>query len=162
MPGVSRHMASHTGGQVAVSARSRGTASRVTAAKKTPATLVESRGPILSGRLDLNQRPLAPQRSSVESHGVTQDGMASHPSESTGDGRKPPTHPVVPIAYRATEVPAPVLRPGERFLTPAEVAGLLQVSRATVYGLIGRGLLRAVRVGLQLRVAPLEVERWRS
>ena len=38
------------------------------------------------------------------------------------------------------------------WLTPAEVAAKLQVSRATVYALIGRGELRATRVGLSLRV----------
>jgi hypothetical protein len=35
---------------------------------------------------------------------------------------------------------------------------VLQVSRATVYGFIGRCELRAVRVGLQLRVAPCDVQ----
>jgi excisionase family DNA binding protein len=47
---------------------------------------------------------------------------------------------------------APVLRPGERFLTPADVAAALRVSRATVYALIGRGQLQARRVGLRLRI----------
>jgi putative molybdopterin biosynthesis protein len=51
-----------------------------------------------------------------------------------------------------TPGPAPVLRPGERLLTPAQVAAALQLSRATVYALIERGELRARRVGLQLRV----------
>jgi excisionase family DNA binding protein len=57
-----------------------------------------------------------------------------------------------------TPGPAPVLRPGERFLTPAAVAALLQVSRATVYALIERGQLRASRVNLLLRVSPADVE----
>jgi putative molybdopterin biosynthesis protein len=57
-----------------------------------------------------------------------------------------------------TPVPAPVLRTRERFLTPADVAAVLQVSRATVYALIERGELRAVRVGLQLRVAPGDLQ----
>ena len=38
------------------------------------------------------------------------------------------------------------------WFTPAEVAAKLRVSRATVYGLIGRGELPATRVGLSLRV----------
>lgn len=38
------------------------------------------------------------------------------------------------------------------WLTPAEVASKLQVSRATVYALIERRELRATRVGLSLRV----------
>lgn len=52
-----------------------------------------------------------------------------------------------------TPGPAPVLRAGGRFLTPAQVAVVFQVSRATVYALIGRGDLPARRVGLQLRVS---------
>ena len=78
--------------------------------------------------------------------------------EFTGGGEATGSHRVPPSAYRTPEVPAPVLRPGERFLTPADVAGVLQVSRATVYAFIERGELRAVRVGLQLRVAPGEVQ----
>jgi putative molybdopterin biosynthesis protein len=57
-----------------------------------------------------------------------------------------------------TPGPAPVLRPGERFLTPAEVAAALQVSRATVYALIERGDLPARRVGLQLRLPARALE----
>jgi putative molybdopterin biosynthesis protein len=59
---------------------------------------------------------------------------------------------------RMTAGPAPVLRPGERFLTPTQVAAALQVSRATVYGLISRGELRARRVGLQLRVSQADLD----
>jgi putative molybdopterin biosynthesis protein len=57
-----------------------------------------------------------------------------------------------------TPGPAPVLRPGERFLTPADVAAVLQVSRATVYALIERGELRAWRVGLQLRILAADLD----
>ena len=50
-------------------------------------------------------------------------------------------------------------RPSEGvFLTPAEVAARLRVSRATVYALIERGKIVACRVGLALRVAPEELE----
>jgi excisionase family DNA binding protein len=87
-------------------------------------------------------------------HGST----GSHPVEFTRGGDGTTSHRVPPSAYGTPEVPAPVLRPGERFLTPAEVAALLKVSRATVYGFIERGELRAVRVGLQLRVAPTDVQ----
>ena len=48
---------------------------------------------------------------------------------------------------------APVARPGrDEYLTPAEVAEALKVSRATVYALIGRGQMVASRVGLALRI----------
>ena len=57
-----------------------------------------------------------------------------------------------------TPVPAPVLRTRERFLTPADVAAVLQVSRATVYALIERGGLRAWRVGLQLRILAADLD----
>jgi putative molybdopterin biosynthesis protein len=57
-----------------------------------------------------------------------------------------------------TPGPAPVLRPRERFLTPADVAAVLQVSRATVYALIERGELRARRVGLQLRISGADLD----
>ena len=57
-----------------------------------------------------------------------------------------------------TPGPAPVLRPRERFLTPADVAAALQVSRATVYALIERGQLRATRVGLQLRLRARDLQ----
>jgi putative molybdopterin biosynthesis protein len=57
-----------------------------------------------------------------------------------------------------TPGPAPVLRRGERFLTPADVAAALQVSRATVYALLARGELRAKRVGLQLRILGADLD----
>ncbi len=49
-------------------------------------------------------------------------------------------------------------RPSEgAFLTPAEVAARLKVSRATVYALID-GEIAASRVGLALRIAVGEME----
>lgn len=44
------------------------------------------------------------------------------------------------------------LQAEREWFTPAEVAAKLRVSRATVYGPIGRGELPATRVGLSLRV----------
>jgi excisionase family DNA binding protein len=44
--------------------------------------------------------------------------------------------------------------PGRRLLTPAEVATKLGVCRETVYRLIARNELPAVRVGSLLRIAP--------
>jgi len=68
------------------------------------------------------------------------------------------------ITWRVTDPtrydagPAPALRPGERLLTPADVAAALQVSRATVYALVERGELRARRVELQLRILGADLE----
>ena len=47
-----------------------------------------------------------------------------------------------------------------RFLTVAEVAGLLRVSTMTVYRLIKAGELASVRVGRSYRVAEDDVDRY--
>ncbi|MGH9188716.1 MAG: helix-turn-helix domain-containing protein [Acidimicrobiales bacterium] len=47
-----------------------------------------------------------------------------------------------------------------RFLTVAEVAGLLRVSTMTVYRLIKAGNLAAVRVGKSYRVREDDVDRY--
>jgi excisionase family DNA binding protein len=49
-----------------------------------------------------------------------------------------------------------------RFLTVAEVAGLLRVSTMTVYRLIKAGNLPAVRVGKSFRVREDDVDRYLS
>jgi excisionase family DNA binding protein len=100
----------------------------------------------------LNLRPLGPERPGDPLHGVAPGFTASHTVEITGPARDGKSHTVAGSPPDMTPGPAPVLRPGERFLTPAQVAAALQVSRATVYRLIDRGELRARRVGLQLRV----------
>ncbi|RJO76560.1 helix-turn-helix domain-containing protein [Nocardia panacis] len=46
----------------------------------------------------------------------------------------------------------PVLGGGTQFLTVAEVAGLMRVSKMTVYRLVHSGELPAVRVGRSFRV----------
>jgi excisionase family DNA binding protein len=46
------------------------------------------------------------------------------------------------------------------FLTIAEVATLLRVSKMTVYRLVGSGDLQAARVGRSLRVPQREVRRY--
>ena len=62
-----------------------------------------------------------------------------------------------------SEVPSPLPRPDEtprtlgelsdvRFLTVAEVAALMRVSRMTVYRLVHAGELASVRVGRSFRV----------
>ena len=49
---------------------------------------------------------------------------------------------------------------GARFLTVAEVAGLLRVSTMTVYRLIKAGDLPSVRVGKSYRVREDDVDRY--
>jgi excisionase family DNA binding protein len=50
--------------------------------------------------------------------------------------------------------------PRARFLTVAEVAGILRVSTMTVYRLIKAGNLPAVRVGKSYRVREDDVDRY--
>jgi putative molybdopterin biosynthesis protein len=45
-------------------------------------------------------------------------------------------------------------------LTPTEVARLAQVSRETVYREIDRGELRAVHIGRQLRISPVDLDQY--
>ncbi|TML38235.1 MAG: helix-turn-helix domain-containing protein [Actinobacteria bacterium] len=47
-----------------------------------------------------------------------------------------------------------------RFLTVAEVAGLLRVSNMTVYRLINAGQLAAVRVGKSYRIREDDVDKY--
>lgn len=111
------------------------------------------------GRLDVNQGPLAPQGPSTVFHGEARRGTAKHRPETTGVSGSGGTHTVPPDAYRATPFGAPVARlSGGAFLTPAEVAARLRVSRATVYALIERGDLVARRVGLALRICISDLE----
>jgi len=48
----------------------------------------------------------------------------------------------------------------QQYLTPAEVAVELRVSAPTIYRLLGRGGLKGVRVGGQLRVDRDELSRY--
>ncbi len=47
-----------------------------------------------------------------------------------------------------------------RFVTVAEVAGLLRVSNMTVYRLIQSGQIAAVRVGRSYRIRETDVDRY--
>jgi len=51
-----------------------------------------------------------------------------------------------------------VLAPPCRFLSPREVAAVLGVCRETIYRLIARSELAAIRVGSLLRIAELDVD----
>jgi excisionase family DNA binding protein len=61
-------------------------------------------------------------------------------------------HPMTahPVTARPAERPAP--RPAVTFLTVAEVAATMRVSKMTVYRLVHGGELAAVRVGRSFRV----------
>jgi excisionase family DNA binding protein len=50
--------------------------------------------------------------------------------------------------------------PISRLLTVAEVANVIRVSRMTVYRLIRRGQLKAIRVGRNYRVAEDDLTRY--
>jgi len=45
-------------------------------------------------------------------------------------------------------------------LSVDETATILRVSRATIYRLVNRGELHAVKVGAQLRIAPAELRQY--
>jgi excisionase family DNA binding protein len=81
--------------------------------------------------------------------------------ETPGDSESGGSHPDASNAYGTTPFGAPVARTSEvAFLTPAEVAAQLRVSRATVYALIERGELAAQRVGLALRIGVGDLEEY--
>ena len=53
----------------------------------------------------------------------------------------------------------------EHFLSPADLARILSVSRWTVYGWVYRGKFRAVKAGRLLRIPQSEIDRllkWRN
>ena len=68
--------------------------------------------------------------------------------------RPAPTQPTAPVAQR----PAP--RPAVSFLTVAEVAAIMRVSKMTVYRLVHGGEMAAVRVGRSFRVPETAVREY--
>jgi excisionase family DNA binding protein len=120
-----------------------------------PAEAERSSGLRMSGRQDLNLRPLGPERPRGVSHDVTQGATDSHPVDLVGGAPAAGSHREAPIAYETTPFGAPVARLGrgtDAWIGPAEVAARLKVSRATVYGLVKSGVLQSRRVGLQIRI----------
>jgi len=67
---------------------------------------------------------------------------------------------VIPLAQPTDRIPADRAAGRARFLTVAEVAGILRVSTMTVYRLIKAGNLPAVRVGKSYRVREDDVDRY--
>ena len=84
-----------------------------------------------------------------------------YPVDSTTAAPPPSSHTEPQIASQTTPFGAPVARPSgvpEPWLTPADVAARLKVSRATVYGLLKSGALPHRRVGLSMRIAPSDLD----
>ena len=106
-----------------------------------------------SGRLDLNQRPLAPQGPPPAFAPIARVSTQAQVAVPIALALSAGLPPIAPIASKARERTAPELQKAEAWLTPAEVAARLQVCRATVYKLCARGQLDHVRVGLSIRVA---------
>ncbi|MEA2717810.1 MAG: hypothetical protein QOI56_925 [Actinomycetota bacterium] len=67
---------------------------------------------------------------------------------------------MIPLAEPTDRAPTDRVGGRARFLTVAEVAGILRVSTMTVYRLIKAGNLPAVRVGKSYRVREDDVDRY--
>ena len=94
-----------------------------------------------------------PQRATVQTvrPGVPAPRQMSRPISASSLGRPvPAAHPASMPVGRPSAVPAP--RAAVAFLTVAEVAALMRVSKMTVYRLVHGGELSAVRVGRSFRV----------
>ena len=112
-----------------------------------------------SGRLDLNQRPRAPQGPPRDFHGVSPVSTECHPAEIREVCRTGSFHTEAPNAYETTPFGAPVARLSRvRWLTPGEVAARLRVCRATVYKLCDVRQLEYARVGLSIRISEQQLE----
>jgi excisionase family DNA binding protein len=98
--------------------------------------------PAVPGAGPTAQHPM-PQRP-MPQHPMAQHPMGQRPMALRPAGAQPMTG--APVAQR----PAP--RPAVSFLTVAEVAAIMRVSKMTVYRLVHGGELAAVRVGRSFRV----------
>lgn len=94
-----------------------------------------------------------PQRAAVQTvrPGVPMPRQMGRPVSAASMARPvPAAHPASMPLGRPAAVPAP--RAAVSFLTVAEVAALMRVSKMTVYRLVHGGELAAVRVGRSFRV----------
>ncbi len=114
-----------------------------------------------SGRLDLNQRPLAPQ---VRHH--HQSTLAQSGNSSQGEGIPDLARSMLSLEFVAfrSQVNAPVMQEigttsaCPRLQTVKEAAARLRVSTATVYGLCERGRLPFVRISTHaIRIAETDL-----
>ena len=119
-----------------------------------------SEGFIVSGRQDLNLRPLGPEGRSTSAHGFAPSLPASQALANAGNGASLDLHGLAGFTPIVTQLTAPVRRRFElpdELLTVAEVAPLLRVCKATVYKMVNDGSLPAVRVlnGVRIRRSTL-------
>jgi excisionase family DNA binding protein len=94
-----------------------------------------------------------PQRATIQTTrpGVPAPRQMGRPISAASLSRPvPAAHPAAMPVGRPAPVPAP--RAAVAFLTVAEVAALMRVSKMTVYRLVHGGELSAVRVGRSFRV----------
>jgi excisionase family DNA binding protein len=123
----------------------------------------ETRAFELSGRLDLNQRPLAPQfrphdqSNDAESRNVSQSdgfpqGAFSMPSPSSAEFRRP---------FNAPVMQGKITVGADSLLTVKEAAEQLKVSTATVYALCASGQLAHLRISTHaIRIAGEDLGRF--
>ncbi len=114
-----------------------------------------------SGRLDLNQRPLAPQ---ARADDQPPEVASCNPSQSDVEPSSAMPMRSLKFAGFRSRVNAPVMQevgagsPCPRLLTVKEAAARLRVSTATVYALCGRGELTHVRIATHaIRIAERDV-----
>ena len=94
-----------------------------------------------------------PQRATIQTTrpGVPAPRQMGRPISAASLSRPvPAAHPASVPVGRPAQVPAP--RAAVAFLTVAEVAAIMRVSKMTVYRLVHGGELSAVRVGRSFRV----------
>ena len=112
----------------------------------------------LSGRQDLNLRPLGPELRKMVVDGVSRRGSSKQPLDKTQRETGSTLDAVASIAHRLQFLGAPVVRGfsrklnGRGFLTVAEVAKVLGLSRATVYRLCKEGVIPSVKFLNSIRV----------
>ena len=113
-----------------------------------PVSRTKSR-PSESGRQDLNLRPLGPENFGRGSHRVVTIPTSPQDCGIPGGGKRGGSHPVTsdrPIPNGSFTFWAQNPELNFAFLTIREVAERLRVCRATVYRMIDKGQLRALRV----------------
>jgi len=100
-----------------------------------------------------------PQRATIQTTrpGVPAPRQMGRPISAASLSRPvPAAHPASVPVGRQAQVPAP--RAAVAFLTVAEVAAIMRVSKMTVYRLVHGGELSAVRVGRSFRVPERAVQ----
>jgi excisionase family DNA binding protein len=111
-----------------------------------------------SGRLDVNQRPLAAQGHSESIYGESHGGRRRQVAETTKVSGSSSSHRRAQRAPGTAPSGAPVARTFRGWLTTGEIAARLRLCRATVYRLCAEGSLKHVRVGLSIRISEDQVQ----